>query len=139
MCSDPRQPFCNGIPFEGDEGWVFCTRSEEKSPPAIQPRRPDAKHPANCAPAIQKFFRRSTQRRPLDAQPNTSWKLAGKHRRQPASHRTDPAIRAQPRSLSRRVDQHETQRKADVGCDHGNVRNDDAGERAPQSQGANRI
>jgi len=101
--------FQNGIRFEGDDGWVFCARSEEKvtaSDPttpagreALKPLR--ASDPKILLPLDDHAVRWMPSR-------THHGKLAREHRRQPPAYRAHPAIRAQPASLRHRVDQHET-------------------------------
>ena len=50
--------FENGIRFEGDEGWVFCTRGEENVTASDPVAPPAAKRLGLCGPAIPRFFRR---------------------------------------------------------------------------------
>ena len=87
-----------GIRFEGDEGWVFCTRGEDVAADAdvttaagreaLKPWRGERSRNPDC-----RWARCS---HPLDAEPHASWQLAGKHCGQPAAHRADPAIGPEP-------------------------------------------
>ena len=80
--------FETGLRFEGDEGWIFCTRSEETNTEG----NPGSDENGDPAAAIARqqavdSFAAGWQRRALGAEPDSSWKLARKYCRQPTAHR----------------------------------------------------
>ena len=129
--------FENGLLFEGSEGWVFCARGAERVT-ASDPNVPRFGRGARTVAGERS--ENSVAARPeshaLAGQFESLSELAGKHRRESRSDRAGRSIRPQPRSLRRRVDQHEARPQGDVEREQGKFRRRQGSQRDARTQGA---